>query len=85
MKDIIPTMESWEQHLLRHTHFLVDEIAVWHSLIAKQCYIASDGSAPAPKGSFAWIISLVVNYGLRVITARVTARVISVLTSNSVP
>ena len=55
--DIMPTMDDWEQHLLRNITFLVDEEEVWNVLTTRSCIIASDGSAPGPKGSFGWVIS----------------------------
>ena len=30
---------------------------MWDDLCTKQCFIASDGSAPHEKGSFAWVLS----------------------------
>jgi hypothetical protein len=53
----IPTMSPWEQALLEQVHFFSTETEVWRQLCTKSCIIASDGSAPGPTGSFAWIIS----------------------------
>ena len=50
-------MDPCERHLLQHMVLLEDKDIVRHALATKQCIIASDGSAPALKGSFAWNIS----------------------------
>jgi hypothetical protein len=55
--DLLPEMEPWETHLLVDVEFLCGEQHVWETLQHKSCIIASDGSAPEEKGSFAWVIS----------------------------
>jgi hypothetical protein len=51
-------MDEWERQLLQ----LLDiddetEDAIWNALSTQECTIATDGSAPTGKGSFAWIIA----------------------------
>jgi hypothetical protein len=51
-------LATWEKLLLQH---LVEtdstEGAVWQALTNTTCYISTDGSAPAGKGSYAWMIT----------------------------
>jgi hypothetical protein len=56
--ELLPTMDPWEMHLLAHLE--VDDPTddtLWNALTTKSCILATDGSAPKGKGSFAWIIS----------------------------
>ena len=57
LTDSIPTLQPWERMLLQEIVFLRPETHVWAELRTKQCFIASDGSAPPDRGSFAWILS----------------------------
>jgi hypothetical protein len=54
----VPHLETWEKMLLQHlqVHDKTEE-TIWHKLTTSKCYIATDGSAPSGKGSFAWVIS----------------------------
>jgi hypothetical protein len=54
---LLPTLDPWEQAILEGTQFLVDESDAWNTICAGNCIIATDGSAPHGKGSFAWIVS----------------------------
>ena len=51
------TLELWEQLLFHTLEWLVPEEDVWDALCTGQCILVSDGSAPLPRGSFAWILS----------------------------
>ena len=51
------SLPSWENFLLEHLEFLISEAEIWDTLCTQSCHLASDGSAPEEKGSFAWIIS----------------------------
>ena len=53
----VSLLSPWERLLLKGIVFLQSENAVWKALCDKQCFGASDGSAPKTKGSFAWILS----------------------------
>ena len=55
--DLLPTMDPWEWQLLYDVELLCNKQELWDALTTQQCTIASDGSALANKGSFAWIIS----------------------------
>lgn len=55
---MLTTMEQWEFLLLQHLEVLdCTEDTVWNTLCNYPCYLATDGSAPPNRGSFAWIIS----------------------------
>ena len=51
-------LATWEKLLLQHL-VVTDrtEDTIWQALTNTTCYIATDGSAPAGKGSYAWVIS----------------------------
>ena len=53
--DLLPTMDPWEWQLLFDVEFLCEETTIWEALTKQACIIASDGSAMAGKGSFAWV------------------------------
>ena len=55
--ELLPTMEPWEWQLLFDLEIMCDEQTLWEALTTQVCTIASDGSALAGKGSFAWVIS----------------------------
>jgi hypothetical protein len=56
--ELLPIMDAWEIHLLYHLEMDdATEDTIWTALTTKSCIIATDGSAPAGKGSFAWVIS----------------------------
>jgi hypothetical protein len=60
--DTIPTLEHWERQLLLDLEIVDLEVAqeeatVWEAIATQACHIATDGSAPDGKGSFAWVIS----------------------------
>jgi hypothetical protein len=61
----IPVMQPWEQSLLEHFQFLIDENQAWHILSTQQCIIATDGSAPDPKGSLPGLLAPLQVRGLR--------------------
>ena len=53
----IPTLDEWERELLAHVELIgVTEQELVHILTTEAVLVASDGSAPNPKASFAWII-----------------------------
>ena len=54
---VIPTLSPWERSLLQDMVLLAPEATIWESLQSGQCFMASDGSAPRMRGSFAWIMS----------------------------
>ena len=54
---LIPTLDDWEQHLLKDLELLTSEADIWNCLTHRQCFLVSDGSAPDGKGSFAWVLS----------------------------
>jgi hypothetical protein len=54
---LVPTLDPWESDLLRELHFLVDEPCAWQAITKEKCIIATDGSAPHGRGSYAWVIS----------------------------
>jgi hypothetical protein len=47
----------WEWKLLEEVDMLYPEAEIWRKLATQRCHIATDGSAPDGKGSFAWVIS----------------------------
>ena len=49
-------LPPWEYMLLKHLTLEVPELELWTTLCTQSCHIASDGSAPHNKGSYAWII-----------------------------
>jgi hypothetical protein len=55
--DYIRGLDPWEHELMEYVEILVDEAALWDALCSQCCIIATDGSAPTNKGSFAWVIS----------------------------
>ena len=55
--DLMPTMQPWEWQLLWDIDMDCLEEDLWTALTTQVCYIATDGSAPNGKGSFAWVIS----------------------------
>jgi hypothetical protein len=55
--DSLPKLDFWEMLLLFNMELLCEEDELWTALSTQACYIATDGSAPDGKGSFAWIIS----------------------------
>ena len=55
--EVIETLDKWEKDLLQDLEFLVPETDVWEAMEAEHCIFVSDGSAPAPKGSFGWVLS----------------------------
>jgi len=51
-------LAAWDRLLLQHLEVSDrTEDAIWHALTTTTCYLATDGSAPDGKGSFAWVIS----------------------------
>ena len=58
VRAIVPTLNTWEKLLLQNLEVSdPTEETIWHALTTTTCYIATDGSAPYGKGSFAWVIS----------------------------
>ena len=56
--DYVSTLDEWELRLLENLEILTDsEEELWEILTHEECILACDGSAPAPKGSFGWILS----------------------------
>jgi hypothetical protein len=55
--DHLPRLDPWEMQLLFNMELHCDEAELWSALTTQDCYIATDGSAPDGKGSFAWLIS----------------------------
>ena len=55
--ETLETLPPWERDLLAGIIFLQPEDEVWTTLCSQQCTLASDGSAPAGRGAFAWILS----------------------------
>jgi hypothetical protein len=54
----VNTLDIWERQLLMHLDVTdATENTIWFALTNTTCYIATDGSAPTGKGSFAWVIS----------------------------
>jgi len=54
----VNTLDVWERQLLEHLDVTdPTENSIWFALTNTPCYIATDGSAPTGKGSFAWVIS----------------------------
>ena len=54
---LVEELRPCERSLLQETIFIRPEAEVWDALTQGQCFIASDGSAPKDRGSFAWIMS----------------------------
>ena len=55
--DIIDSADTWEVHLLEHLELLVPDDHLMDCLSTQTCILVSDGSAPSPKASFAWILA----------------------------
>ena len=56
--ELATRLATWERLLLHHLEVTdITEDTTWHALTTTTCYIATDGSAPSGKGSFAWVIS----------------------------
>ena len=53
----LQSLPQWELQLLQHTELLVPEATIKRTLETTTCFMASDGSAPTGKGSFAWVLS----------------------------
>ena len=52
------SLAPWEKLLLQHLDVTdTTEDTIWLALTNTTCHIATDGSAPSGKGSFAWVIS----------------------------
>ena len=56
MELLVDMRPPWERNLLLELRFIQNEAAVWEAL-SSQCFVATDGSAPHGKGSFAWTLS----------------------------
>jgi hypothetical protein len=54
--DTTDSMDPWEYSLFMGLEFGAYEDHVWKHLCTTTCLIATDGSAPTPKGSFAWVL-----------------------------
>ena len=56
MAMLVDTRSPWERNLLLDLQLIQHEDAIWEAL-SSQCFVATDGSAPQGKGSFAWTLS----------------------------
>ena len=56
MITLFETLPPWERVLLQTMTFIQPERYVWDALCNGQCFMATDGSAPKDRGSFAWVL-----------------------------